>query len=117
MPAAHPPLLNFLTRSTTAAYMVEYRTGFPFSVVDQEGFLIGNPNDHRYPTYFSINLHFERQFRAIHYLWAWRFGFDNITNDGNPNAVNNVLGSPQFLTYARGQPRAFSVRLRFLGRK
>ena len=117
VPAAHPKLLNFLTRSTTAAYMVEYRTGFPFSVVDQEGFLVGNPNDHRYPNYFSINLHFERQFRAIHYLWAWRFGFDNITNDGNPNAVNNVIGSPQFLTYARGQARAFSVRLRFLGRK
>lgn len=117
IPAAHAKLLNFLTRSTTAAYMVEYRTGFPFSVVDQEGFLIGNPNNHRYPNYFSINLHFERQFRAIHYLWAWRFGFDNITNDGNPNAVNNVTGSPQFLTYARGQARAFSVRLRFLGRK
>lgn len=117
VPPAHPKFLHFLTQNTTAAYMVEYRTGFPFSVVDQEGFLIGNPNDHRYPNYFSINLHFERQFRAIHYLWAWRFGFDNITNDGNPNAVNNVMGSPQFLTYARGQARAFSVRLRFLGRK
>lgn len=117
MPAAHPKLLNFLTRSTTAAYLVEYRTGFPFSVVDQEGFLIGGPNQRRYPDYFSINLHFERQFRAIHYLWAWRYGFDNITNNGNPNAVNNVFGTPQFLTYARGQARAFSVRLRFLGRK
>jgi hypothetical protein len=117
VPAAHAPLLNFLTRNTTAAYLVEYRTGFPFSVVDQQSFLIGSPNDRRYPDYFSINLHFERQFRAIHYLWAWRFGFDNLTNNGNPNAVNNVFGTPQFLTYARGQSRAFSVRLRFLGRK
>jgi len=117
VPAAHPRLLNFVTRNTTAAYLAEYRTGFPFSVVDQEGFLIGSPNDRRYPDYFSLNLHFERQFRAIHYLWAWRFGFDNLTNNGNPNFVNNVLGSPQFLTYARGQTRAFSVRLRFLGRK
>ena len=117
VPAAHAKFLHFLTRSTTAAYMVEYRSGFPFSVVDQQGFLIGTPNDRRYPDYFSINLHFERQFRAIHYLWAWRFGFDNITNNGNPNAVNNVFGTPQFLTYARGQARAFSVRLRFLGRR
>jgi hypothetical protein len=114
---AGPGLLNFVTRSLTASYLVEYRTGYPFGVVDQEGFLLGRPNDHRYPNYFSINLHFERQFRAIHYLWAWRFGFDNITNNGNPNFVNNVSGTPQFLTYGRGQARAFSVRLRFLGRK
>jgi hypothetical protein len=112
----HNRLLDFLTRNLTAAYMVEYRTGFPFSVVDQEGFLIGQPNARRYPDYFSINLHLERQFRAIHYVWAWRFGFDNLTNNGNPNFVNNVFGSPQFLTYGRGQQRAFSVRLRFLGR-
>jgi hypothetical protein len=112
----HNRLLDFLTRNLTAAYMVEYRSGFPFSVVDQEGFLIGQPNARRYPDYFSINLHLERQFRAIHYLWAWRFGFDNLTNNGNPNFVNNVFGTPQFLTYGRGQQRAFSVRLRFLGR-
>jgi hypothetical protein len=112
----HNRLLDFLTRNLTAAYMVEYRTGFPFSVVDEEGFLIGQPNARRYPDYFSINLHLERQFRAIHYVWAWRFGFDNLTNNGNPNFVNNVFGTPQFLTYGRGQQRAFSVRLRFLGR-
>jgi hypothetical protein len=112
-----PRALRFVTRNTTAAYLVEYRTGFPFGVVNEEGFLIGQPNSVRYPDYFNINLHLERQFRALHYLWAWRFGFNNITNNGNPNAVNNVLGTPNFLSYARGQARAFSVRLRLLGRK
>ena len=76
-----------------------------------------SPNSRRMPDYFNINLHLERQFRALHYLWAWRFGFNNLTNNGNPNTVNNVAGTPQFLTYGRGQARAFSVRLRFLGRK
>jgi hypothetical protein len=112
-----PARLQFITRSVTAAYLVEYRTGFPFSVVDQQGFLIGSPNGQRYPDYFSLNLHFEKQFRAIHYLWAWRFGMDNLTNNGNPNSVNNVFGTPDFRTYGRGQARAFSVRLRFLGRR
>jgi hypothetical protein len=51
----------------------------------------------------------------VHSLWAWRFGFDNITNSLNPNYVNNVIGSPQFLAYGRGQARAFNVRLKFLG--
>jgi hypothetical protein len=112
-----PSFARFLTRNTTAAYLVEYRTGFPFGVVSEEGFMIGAPNSRRYPDYFNINLQFERQFRALHYLWAWRFGFNNLTNNGNPNAVNNVMGTPQFLAYGRGQARAFTVRLRLLGRK
>ena len=112
-----PRRLEFASRNLTAAYLVEYRTGFPFNVVDQQDFLVGSPEAMRYPGYFSLNLHLEKQFRAIHYLWAWRFGVDNLTNNGNPNTVNNVTGTAQFLTYGRGQARAFSVRLRFLGRR
>ena len=112
-----PQRLEFLLRNTTAAYLVEYRTGFPFSVVDQEGFMVGGPNAQRYPDYFNVNLQLERQFRALHYLWAWRFGFNNLTGNLNPNVVNNVLGTPKYLTYGRGQARAFTVRLRLLGRK
>jgi hypothetical protein len=112
-----PRRLEFLVRNTTAAYLAEYRTGFPFNVVDEEGFLVGRPNSRRYPDYFNVNLHFERRFRALHYLWAWRFGYNNITGNLNPNVVENVQGTPKFLTYGRGQARAFSVRLRLLGRK
>jgi hypothetical protein len=97
--------------------LAEYRTGFPFSVVDEEDFLVGAPNSRRYPDYFNINLHLERKFRALHYLSAWRFGYNNLTANLNPNVVNNVQGTPRFLTYGRGQARAFSVRLRLLGRK
>lgn len=112
-----PSSLRFLTRNTTVSYLAEYRTGFPFAVVDEEGIMVGPPGSRRYPNYFDINLHLERQFRALHYLWAWRFGYNNLTNSLNPNVVNNVIGTPQFLTYGRGQARAFSVRLRLLGRK
>jgi hypothetical protein len=99
------------------AYLAEYRTGFPFSVVNEEGFMTGRPNQFRLPSYFSLNLHFERRFRLLHYQWAWRFGLNNLTNNGNPNTVNNNIDSPGFLTYGRGQQRAFNVRLRFLGRQ
>ncbi|HLI85844.1 MAG TPA: TonB-dependent receptor [Bryobacteraceae bacterium] len=112
---ALPAKLRFITHETSAVYLVEYHTGFPFSVMDQNGFLIGSPNDARLPAYLNVNLDFERKFRAAHYLWAWRFGFDNITNSLNPNYVDNVKGSPQFLAYGKGQARAFNVRLKFLG--
>jgi hypothetical protein len=112
-----PERLRFLTNETTAVYLVEYRTGFPFGLANEDGFLVGRPDGMRYPAYFNINLHLERRFQLKHTLWAWRFGFNNLTNNGNPNSVINVLGSPLFLTYGRGQARAFSVRLRLLGRK
>jgi hypothetical protein len=111
-----PPALAFVTRDTTVAYLFEYRTGFPFSVVNDEGFLVGRPESMRLPGYFNMNLHFERRFRFLHYLWAWRVGVDNLTNNGNPNVVDNNIDSPTYLTYGRGQRRAVNVRLRFLGK-
>jgi hypothetical protein len=115
--ASLPDFLKFTTRHTMLQYMVEYRTGFPFNVVDENGFLYGPPEAGRLPGYFNLNLHLERQFHALHYLWAWRVGVNNLTNSGNPNYVNNVIGTPAFLTYGRGSPRAFTMRLRMLGRK
>jgi hypothetical protein len=112
-----PGWAEAIVRETDVSYLLEYRAGFPFSAVSEEGMMVGPPNSRRLPDYFSLNLHFERKFRALHYLWAWRFGFNNITNNGNPNTVNNNVDSPAFLTYGRGQARAFTVRLRLLGKK
>ncbi len=108
---------TFVTRHTTLSYLAEYRTGFPFSATTEDGFLLGSPGALRFPDYFNLNVAFEREFRVMHYLWAWRFGFNNVTNNGNPNVVNAIYGTPQFLTYGRGQARAFAVRLRLLGKK
>jgi len=111
-----PRWLRPVINDTTVAYLAEYRTGFPFSVVNDENLLVGDPNSRRLPSYFNINLHFERRFRFMHYQWAWRFGVNNLVNSGNPNVVNNNIDSPMFLAYGRGQQRAINVRLRFLGR-
>ncbi|MCC6861896.1 MAG: TonB-dependent receptor [Bryobacterales bacterium] len=112
-----PGPLRRLAREVTVSYLVEYRSGFPFSTVNEEALLVGDPNSRRLPPYFSLNLHLEKKFRFFHYLWAWRFGFNNLTNNGNPNAVNNNVDSPTFLAYGRGQQRAFTVRLRLLGKR
>jgi len=36
-----PRALRIVTRNTTAAYLFEYRSGFPFTVVDQQGVEVG----------------------------------------------------------------------------
>src|SRR5579871_5258540 len=44
---ALPAFLRFLTHETDIVYLVEYHTGFPFSVVDQNSFMVGAPNSVR----------------------------------------------------------------------
>ncbi len=111
------PLVRSALRQLTVSYLFEAHTGFPFSVVNQENYLVGPPNQRRLPDYVNLNLHFEKKFGFWRYQWAWRFGLNNVTNHGNPNVVNNNIDSPSFLAYGRGQRRAFNARLRYLGRR
>ncbi|HKW18204.1 MAG TPA: TonB-dependent receptor [Terriglobales bacterium] len=99
------------------AYSVEVRDGFPFAVVNQQQQLVLPPGAYRYPTYLTLNPHLEKRFHAAGFYWALRGGFENITNHQNPYTVNNILGSPQFLQFSNFDRRAFTARIRFLGRK
>jgi len=102
------------------AYLFEYRTGYPFSSINQQQFLVGAPNDRRFPDYASLNLSLEKKFRFRHYLFAAHGSVINITDRQNPDVVvNNVdaIGvNPGYLTFEGGQGRAFTGRLRFLGK-
>lgn len=98
------------------AYLLETRDGFPFSVQRDNGQLAGAVNSYRYPAYFDLNLHLERRLHYRAYKFALRGGFNNITNHKNPTVVNNVVGSPQFLSYYGSEGRHFVFRLRWLGK-
>jgi len=106
-----------LFRRLTLAYWLEIRSGFPFRVVNEEAQLVGKPNSRRFPALFSLNLHLERRFHLLKQEWAWRAGFNNVTDHKNPNVVNNNIDSPGYLAFTGGQRRALTVRLRFLGKK
>jgi hypothetical protein len=103
-------------KNWAVAYLLEVRDGFPFSIVNQQGQVIGGVNASRLPMYFNLNLHLERRFRLGSYHFALRGGFNNATNHRNPTVVNNTLGSPQFLTYYGSEGRHFVFRLRWLGK-
>jgi len=113
---ALPGRLEFLLRNTTAAYLVEYRTGFPFSVVDEEGFLVGAPNGGATRITSTSTC-------------TWNGNSARCTICGVAIRVQQPDGQPE---RQRGkqhsglsavsdlrsrQARAFSVRLRLLGRK
>jgi len=102
---------------STLAYWLDWRDGYPFGLVNQDQQLVGSPGSHRFPTYFSLNLHLEQRFRVLGLEWALRGGFDNITNHQNAFAVDNNVDSRHFLTFGAIQGRTLTARIRLLGRK
>ncbi len=105
------------TKKWDIAYSSDWHTGLPFSVVNQQQQLVGAPNSRRFPDYFSLNLFLERRLSLASYNLALRFGFEDITGRRNPFAVNNNIDSPNFLQFEGTNGRAFTGRIRFLGRK
>jgi hypothetical protein len=106
-----------LVKGFDLAYSTEVRTGFPFYVVNDQQQLVEPPGSRRFPTWFTLNTHIEKRFHALGYHWAIRGGFNNVTGRKNWINVNNDLNSPDFLTYSVYSGRAFTGRIRFLGRK
>ncbi len=99
------------------SYFAEYHTGFPFSAVDSEYRLQGIPNGYRFPAYMSLNAAAEKRFQYRGHEWALRLSVINLTGHHNYNSVINNTDAPDFLTFAGGQGRAFTARLRLAGGK
>jgi hypothetical protein len=112
-----------LIKGFDLGYSTEYRTGFPFYLVDNQRQLAPLPGTTAipvflgFPTYFTLNTHLEKRFHAFGFYWALRGGFDNLTAHKNYGFVNNDVDSPQFLTFSGFSGRSFTGRIRFLGRK
>ena len=101
------------------AYSMEARSGFAFSELNTQQQLLGAPNAFRFPDYLSMNLQLEKRFRMFGYYLALRGGFDDITGRCNPFVVNSVIDPVNHPapTFSACQGRAFTSRIRFLGRK
>lgn len=106
-----------IIHQTELAYSLETRTGFPFNATNDQEQLVGAPGSHRFPDYFSLNIFLEKRFHVFGYFWELRGGIDNITDHRNPYVVNSDVDSPQFLTFSAFEGRAFTSRIRLLGRK
>jgi Carboxypeptidase regulatory-like domain len=98
-------------------YSFDWRTGFPYNVINIEQELVGGPGQARFPDYAALNLHVEKRFALFGFQWALRAGFNNITDRENPVIVENNINSPTFGEFGDFEHRAFTGRIRFLGRK
>jgi hypothetical protein len=105
------PLKNW-----AVAVLADARTGFPFSVVDENGQILGGADSQRFPSYFELDAHIERRFTFLGYRVAVRAGVNNLTGHPNPAGVNNMVGAPQYLQFLGFEGRHLVVRVRFFGR-
>jgi hypothetical protein len=96
--------------------VVDWRSGFPFSIVNEEQDFVGPRNaGGRFPRLFTLDLLVMKalkiRFRGKEYKGRAGFTVFNITNHWNPRDVQNNIASPQFGTFFNSADR--SVRLKF----
>jgi hypothetical protein len=103
-------------KNWAVSVLADLRSGYPFSVRDESGAVIGEVDSHRYPLNFDLNVAIERMVTFRGYRFALRGGVDNLADRANPTAVNNVYGAPQYLQFLGDEGRHFVIRVRFFGR-
>jgi hypothetical protein len=107
--------------------LFEYRTGYPWSAINQQQFLVGAANSRRFPDYASLTIGLEKKFTFSHRVFAARLAVVNILARQNPDVVVNNIDAPSCATvkpgagcfglFEGGQGRAVTARLRFVGKK
>jgi hypothetical protein len=99
-----------------ATPVVDWRSGFPFSLLNEQQDFVGPRNEGgRFPQLVTLDLLIMKgltiPFRGKKYKGRAGFTVFNITNHWNPRDVQNNLASPQFGTFFNSPDR--SVRLKF----
>jgi Carboxypeptidase regulatory-like domain/TonB-dependent Receptor Plug Domain len=103
-------------KNWSIAALADLRSGYPFSIREPSGLVVGTVDSYRYPVNFDLDIAIERMVILHGYRFALRGGVNNATDARNPTAVNNVVGAPQFLQFLGNEGRHFVVRIRFFGR-
>lgn len=99
-----------------ATPVVDWRSGFPFSLVNEQQDFVGPRNERgRFPSLFSVDVLVTKgltiPFRGKKYRGRAGMTIFNITNHWNPRDVQNNLDSRQFGTFFNSP--GLSVRLKF----
>ena len=103
-------------KNWAVSILTDWRSGFPYSVREQDGVVVGAVDSYRYPVNFDLNVALERMVTLRGYRFALRGGVDNLTDRANATSVNNAIGAPQFMQFLGDEGRHFVVRIRFFGR-
>ena len=102
----------------TVAPVLDIRTGFPYSIIDEDRNFIGARNRvGRYPTFTSLDMQVTRTFslpgRWNNYVADVGLKVFNLTNHFNPRDFQNNVASDAFGGFSNGVGRKYGMRLTF----
>ena len=100
----------------TVSPTVEYRDGFPYTIVDETQSVVGIRNsDARYPRLFTLDMAVTKDVRLTRNQRA-RVGvqFFNLTDHFNPRDVQNNTGSAAYGRYANNADRHIRAKFTLL---
>jgi hypothetical protein len=100
-----------------ASPLLDWHSGFPFSLIDERQNYVGQPNSHRFPRFFSLDLKLFREFRPRrlpflkNHVLRGALTVVNLTDNANPRDVYNNVASPYFLHFLGFQHYFFETAL------
>jgi hypothetical protein len=93
--------------------VLDWRTGLPYSVIDEAFDFVGPRNAERFPTYVRLEVGVERRIRLFR-LRPWvGVRVDNALNAWLPQDVQANISSPAFRTFYNSEYRQFRIQVRF----
>jgi hypothetical protein len=93
--------------------VVDWRTGLPYSVVDDARDFVGRRNTRRFPAHLRLELGIEHRFRIFRFRPWIGVRADNALNAFLPLDVQNNIGSPAFGSFYNSEFRQFRIQVRF----
>jgi hypothetical protein len=91
----------------------DWRTGLPYSVVDETLDYVGLRNSLRFPDFVRTELGIERRFKVGKFQPWIGVRVWNALNAWLPTDVQNNIGSPAYGTFYNSEYRQFRIQLRF----
>jgi hypothetical protein len=100
--------------------LLDWHSGFPFSVVDDLQNYVGPPNSRRLPSFLSLDVRTSKDFQVPFIPWLHKhmlrgsFSVFNVTDHGNFRDVYNTETSPYFGSYSGFQHRSYDLSMDIL---
>jgi hypothetical protein len=90
--------------------VIEYRSGFPYITTDAAQNYFGQPNDRRFPRFFSLDSRLSKDFQVTkNYAVRLAVSGFNLTNHFNPEAVHANIADPAFGYFFGHRGRRFTL--------
>ena len=93
--------------------VVDWRTGLPYSVVDEALDFVGSRNERRFPNRLRLELGVERRIRLLKFRPWVGVRADNAFDAFLPTDVQANIASPAFGSFYNSEYRQFRIQVRF----